>query len=438
MKAVAFASLLVAPLAVAQPHHQHRHQHAHPVKRIPEVTQVVGSETTVLAYELNGQSISSDDVCNGIASGKLKWADGAAPAGACQAAPPAPAPAPSPSPSSSSSAAPAPSSSAAPAEFYQPSSSSEAAPSSSPAPSSSYSPAPSPSSGGDSGNSSGGNGGTSGGQGVGTPFPDGEHDCDYFPSDYGAMAVPYLGLGNWVGIQVPQDDGNAFNDIQTLNSGDCNGEGRYCQYACPEGTLQRQWPQKQGATGQSVGGLLCSGGKLRLTHPDSNVLCSAGVGNVQIKNNGGSKVSCCRTSYPGTESEVIPLEVEAGNSGQLACPDAGNFFEWKGMSTSAQYYCNPWGVGQDEACKWGDAGQDTGNFAPVNLGVGKKDGTFWLSIMNNEPTTSATFQGTIEIQGSDVVGTCKYDHGSFSGSGATGNGCTVSSQSGDVTYVVSQ
>lgn len=294
MKAIeiAIASLLAAPLAAATPHHKHRHAH----KRVPDVTQVVqGPESTVFAYELNGQSISVDDVCNGIKSGDLKWAEGDGPAGVCTptssaapAPPPASTPPPAPSSSASSSAS---SSSAAPAQFYESSSSAAPPPSSS----SQAAPSPSESSSSNSGNS--GNFGGGGGD-ISKEFPDGEHDCSYFPEEYGIMRLDYLGMNGWASVQHPQDVGNAFDNIQDGN-GENIQDGTYLAYACPKGTLQRQWPQKQGATGQSVGGILCQNGKLHKTNPDFNVLCSPGVGNVQVQNKAGGQLAVCRTVYPG-------------------------------------------------------------------------------------------------------------------------------------------
>lgn len=128
----------------------------------------------------------------------------------------------------------------------------------------------------------------------------------------------------------------------------------------------------------------------------------------------------------GPESEIIPLSVDVGSTEPLACPDASNFYQWKGQATSAQYYLNPPGTSIEDGCKWGTPDHPTGNFAPLNFGVGKKDGTFWISIMKNEPTTDACYPGTVELQGSDMVGTCKMENCQFTGSGATGNGCTVS------------
>lgn len=298
---IAIVSLLAGPLAAATPHHKHRHVH----KRVPDVTQVVsGPEETVFTYELNGQSINIADVCKGIQVGDLKWADGMGPAGVCasssaaatQTPPPASTPPPAPSPSSSASSS---SSSAAPAQFYESSSSSpppsstEAAPSPSASPSSSSS-----SSSSSSGSEDSGSGYSGGGGDVSKEFPDNEHDCSYFPEEYGIMKLDYLGMGGWASIQHPQDVGDAFDNIQDGTSGNIQ-DGMYLAYACPKGTLQRQWPSKQGATGQSVGGILCQNGKLVKTNPDYNVLCSPGVGNVQVQNKAGGSLAVCRTVYPG-------------------------------------------------------------------------------------------------------------------------------------------
>ena len=59
---------------------------------------------------------------------------------------------------------------------------------------------------------------------------------------------------------------------------------------------------------------MCSGGKLKLTNSAlSSKLCIAGVGGVKATNNAGSVVAICRTDYPGTESETIPVELQSGS-----------------------------------------------------------------------------------------------------------------------------
>jgi SUN family beta-glucosidase len=97
------------------------------------------------------------------------------------------------------------------------------------------------------------------------------------------------------------------------------------------------------------------------------------------------------------------------------------------MSTSAQYYVNPKGVGVSDGCKWGSPGTPWGNYAPVNLGVGTKDGATWISIMANKPTTDAILDFDIEIVGDNLGGACSYSGGVFTSlTGSNSDGCTVS------------
>jgi len=382
---------------------------------------------------LNGQELSPEQVCDGLEDNELKFVDGEDP-GVCSQT----------STSSSSSwsttstttsaaptsttttttwSAPASSSSAA-AEFFQaPSSQAWSSPTSSSAPTSQASSAPSYS---------------SGGSGVTSAFPDGQLDCSTFPSEYGAVALDYLGLGGWSGLQAVTIAGGSVNHIVTGVSGQSCVEGMMCSYACPPGYQKSQWPSTQGATGQSVGGISCSGGKLHLTNSAlSSSLCMPGVGGVDATNDASSVVSICRTDYPGTESETIPLELQPGETEAVTCPDAGNYYQWQGASTSAQYYLNPIGTPASVGCQWGSPGGSVGNYAPINFGVGAKGGTTWLSIFQNAPTTSAQYQGTVEIKG-NLSGTCKYSNGQYCGAtGCNSQGCTVSIISGTATYVIS-
>ena len=159
-------------------------------------------------------------------------------------------------------------------------------------------------------NDSGSSGGSSigGGRGVDREFPDGEIDCSDFPDEYGALNLDYLNLGGWSGIQNPKVDNSAgYDDIETIVSDQCSGsdccsDGMYCSYACPPGYQKTQWPEQQGATGQSVGGIKCQNGKLHLTNPGmSKKLCTKGTDAVTIKvqNKISKGVSVCRTDYPG-------------------------------------------------------------------------------------------------------------------------------------------
>lgn len=405
------AAAATSVVAAAQPH-RHAHKHAREVKRDWTTTENAPGPTAYV-YEVEGHVIPVDKVCEGINDGEYKWANGNAPPGACVSL----------SSSSSSTTTTttttssttttstwSSSTTSAAAAFYQASSSSWSAPSSSYAAPAAASSAPS-----------------SGGQGLNSAFPDGQLSCSTFPSEYGAVSIDYLNLGGWTGLQAVTISGNAVTNIVTGVSGQNCVEGMMCSYACPPGYQKTQWPSTQGSTGQSVGGLSCSGGKLHLTNSGlSTSLCMAGTGNVYAQNNAGSVVSICRTDYPGTESETVPTVVEAGETQPLTCPDASNYYMWQGKSTSAQYYLNPPGYGASQACQWGSPGSPLGNYAPINFGVGASGGTTWLSIQANTPTTNAVYPGTVVIQG-NLSGSCKYENGQFcSASGCNSAGCTVS------------
>lgn len=383
--------------AAAKPHaggHMHQHLHHHE-RREPNPVAQADPGPTVIAYVLNGQPISAAEVKQGIANGTLVWADGAP---VINSAPPSSAqttstPSPSPSPTSTAQAAPPPAAAS---------------------------------------------GSAGGGQGVNSPFPSGQISCSDFPSDYGAVAAPWLGLGGWTGIQNPGSNNGGYSNIETITSGSCGnnccGEGMFCSYACPPGYQKAQWPTTQGATGQSVGGIQCTNGKLELTNPGlANTLCIQGDSpvTVQVQNTMGQNVAVCRTDYPGTESETIALNVNGGATQPLTCPNAANYYTWQGAHTSAQYYVNPAGVSIEDGCTWGSSANPWGNWAPLNLGVGYSNGAAWLSIFQNSPTTSASLDFSVEIQGDNMSGTCRYQNGQYCGGAnydqcSSTTGCTVS------------
>ncbi|KIX05429.1 uncharacterized protein Z518_06301 [Rhinocladiella mackenziei CBS 650.93] len=419
-----------ASVALAQPHiHAHRHLHEHKQRDVTMTSWAPGP--TAYVYVLNGKEISAEEVCEGLKSNELKFVDGQDP-GVCSTTSTSIAPATTSEPSSTwtpestTTTSSAAESLSQPAEFYQaPASSSWSSPSES-ASSSWASPQSSASSV------------SSGGTGLDAPFPDGELSCSEFPSDYGAIPLDYLGMAGWSGLQSVTIAGGAVTHIVTGISGDSCEDGMMCSYACPPGYQKSQWPSTQGSTGQSVGGLSCSGGKLHLTNPDlSTSLCIPGVGGVQANNKASGVVAICRTDYPGTESETIPVELQPGETEDLTVPDAATYYTWQGQSTSAQYYLNPVGYPASKACQWGTPGQPLGNYAPINFGVGAKDGITWLSIFQNQPTTFAQYEGTVELTG-NLSGTCKYSNGQYCGvTGCNSQGCTVSVISGTATYVIS-
>ncbi|CBF71268.1 hypothetical protein AN6697.2 [Aspergillus nidulans FGSC A4] len=392
--------------AAAQHQHGHHHQHS---KR--EVVTVDGP--TVVKYMLDNQLISAEKVCEGITDGTLAWANGQPPSDPCQAS------------STTSTEAYTPTATAA--KFIETEASSSTATSTSTTvsvPSSTTSqPAASSSS-------------ASTATGLDAPFPDGELDCSTFPSDYGAVPLDYLGLDGWSGIQYVTLVGEIISDIITAVTGDSCTSGAMCSYACPPGYQKSQWPSTQGSTGQSVGGLQCKFGKLYLTNPDlSDKLCIKGVGGVKAKNTLSDHVAVCRTDYPGTESETIPISLNSGETKEVTCPDGATYYKWEGKTTSAQYYVNPAGTSQEEGCQWGDGSKPIGNWAPINLGVGENNGK-WLSIFQNSPTTTEKLDFNIKIQGDNLSGSCKYEDGSFiSDTGSNDSGCTVQVMSGDATFV---
>lgn len=242
-----------------------------------------------------------------------------------------------------------------------------------------------------------------------------------------------MGLGGWSGIQQPSGyspGAASISNIITMvkGMGGCQ-PGCFCSYACPAGYQKVHWPTAQGSTGQSVGGIWCNAdGMLELTNPSYDTLCGAGTGEVKVTNNLSQNVAICRTDYPGTESEVVPLDTQPGQTYELTCPDAKTYYSWGGKPTSAQYYINPAGVSVEKACIWGDGSSQTGNWAPINLGVGKGDaGETFISMFWNKPTNPNPYLDyTIEIKG-DISGSCKYTGGKFYSNGVpSDSGCTVS------------
>ncbi|EMC99330.1 hypothetical protein BAUCODRAFT_65876 [Baudoinia panamericana UAMH 10762] len=427
-------SLLSAAVVVAaaQPH-GHSHQHAHLEERQfhPDNTAdvIVVPGPTEVAYVLNGHAISEQEVEEGVRNGTLVFAQDGAVSSAS---------------SSASSSAP-PSSAAAPTT----SSTTYAAPAtSSSAPA--YS-APGSSSSSTSSSGSGSNSNSASTSGVNTPFPDGQLSCSTFPSQYGAVSVDWIGLGGWTGIQSPGSNNGGYSDIMTQDKNTCPSgtnccqEGMFCSYACPAGYQKSQWPSTQGKTGQSVGGLLCSGGKLHLTNPSlTGNLCMTGASEVTvlINNTLSSNVAVCRTDYPGTEGETVPVNTQPNSVSNLTCPDASNYYTWEGGFTSAQYYVNPYGVPVADACQWGSSANPTGNWAPLNLGVGYTGGNAWLSIFQNLPTTSELLNFTVEVVGDNLAGKCRYSNGQYCGGEnyqtcSSTTGCTVSMSSGTATFVFS-
>ncbi|KAH8705889.1 hypothetical protein BGW36DRAFT_368326 [Talaromyces proteolyticus] len=432
---------LAAAGSLAAAEHNHRRGHAHHHKRdVATATTVVDEVITV--YQLDGTPIPVADVCKGIKDGDYKWANGAGPAHACD-----------PVATSTSVSVKAhqfletSTSSAVPTTSTVPTTTAVPTTSSTPTTTSTTSTSTSTTSISTTSSSAAASTtpastGISGGTGLTAPFPDGELSCDTFPSDYGAVALDYHGLGGYSGIQYPTMNalGTLVQSIVTAVTGQSCTEGAYCSYHCPPGYLKSQWPKEQGATGQSVGGITCTNGKLHRTNTEYDTLCIAGVEGITVKNTLGGTVSACRTDYPGTESETLPLEVNPGSIENLANPNGASYFFWENKQTSAQYYLNPVGFGADKACVWGTAAYDLGNFAPMNMGVGFSDGTTYLSLFPNKPTTDAQLKYNVKIVG-DVSLSCSYvydgTNGMYYENGTPKSaGCTVGVPQGGSAQVV--
>ncbi|KAI9802632.1 MAG: hypothetical protein M1825_002654 [Sarcosagium campestre] len=272
---------------------------------------------------------------------------------------------------------------------------------------------------------------SSGGSGVDRDFPDGQLDCSHFPEEYGAVPVPWEGLGGWSGIQDCSGSsvgGNGIDSIVTVIAGGSCQEGHYCSYACPTGYQKIQWPETQGAKGESIGGILCKNGKLQLTNSKYKTLCIKGKGGIKVQNNLGKALPICRTDYPGTESMTHPANFDdTATEYELTCPDQSTFRTQSGALTTAQYYVNCPGTPMKDGCTWNKQGSNRGNFAPLNVGCGYDQGTNWLSLQRNDPTNpNGILTGvTVNITGGSV--SCEYSNGKFYENGVEKyGGCTVS------------
>jgi hypothetical protein len=413
MKFSQITLLGVATLAVAEHNHMHRHQarHGSPIEDVVQRDVTTVAPPVVTVFELGGQTIPWAEVEEGLESGKyVLIGDGISSVlSPTSTAPP------------STSSTPVPTSSVEAAVFIQHTTSSSVYV----APTTSSTPKPSPSSPPASSSSSGsGN--------LNADFPSGTISCNTFPSAYGAVAVDYLNLEGWLGIQNTPDyspGASSISYIVTAISGGCT-KNSFCSYACPPGYQKSQWPPAQGSTGQSIGGLYCNAdGMLELSRPSVPQICTPGAGGVTVTNNLGSVASICRTDYPGLESETVPLITEPGQTYEVCNPNSADYYTWEGSATSAQYYINPSGYGGQDACIWGTAGSNLGNWAPVNMGVGQDStGMTYLSLFPNSPTNpDGKLDYDVTITG-DVSGSCAYKGGSYISNGATSStGCTVSS-----------
>ncbi|KAI6093357.1 SUN-domain-containing protein [Hypoxylon rubiginosum] len=268
---------------------------------------------------------------------------------------------------------------------------------------------------------------TSGATGIDAEFPDGKLKCTEFPDKYGALPIPWLGLGGWTGLQFTPSysiGDLAISYIETGIKGMAKQKGFY-SYACPEGYVKTQWPKAQGSTRQSVGGLLCnSDGYLELSRPDSKTLCEKGIGGVSVKNDMEKNVAICRTDYPGIEAMVVPVDSQPGTTRDIANIASADYYHWGDLATTLQYYVNQPGVSVEDGCLWDclTDHDECGNWAPTILGVGKAaDGNTYISLFPNKPTSSAKPRMNINITG-DVSIQCYYQDGAY----AVGDsGCTT-------------
>ncbi|EON99678.1 putative septation protein sun4 protein [Phaeoacremonium minimum UCRPA7] len=423
---IAIAATLVAG-ATAQPHaHQHRHAHAKkhehgsPValdKRSPAVA-IVYETPVVTEYVYEGEDIDAEKAKAGIEAGLYRVVGESTPT----FVPPPPPSSTSTSISSSSTLA---------AQFF------EVKSSSTPSPTSTSTPAPASTSASSSSSD------TSTGDGLDKEFQDGVHDCaNYFPSEYGAVPVDYLGLGGYLSLQQPAGGwtlGVKMNNIVQPTSGDPT-PGTFASYRCPDGYGKTQWPADQGATGQSIGGLYCdSDNKLYLSNKDRPKLCMKGAGGVKIVNK-LSKVACaCQTNYPADEKMSISLCPTPGQTRDMFNPIATESYYWQGTPTSAQWYLNPLGFDAEDACVWLNPNypDNTGNYAPMNAGTGQDvNGVTYLSIFDNSPSSSAKLDYNVAITGDILGGPCAYTVGEGYSNGGTG--CTVTlKKGGTASFVLS-
>ncbi|CAM1507352.1 Fc.00g069930.m01.CDS01 [Cosmosporella sp. VM-42] len=444
------AATLVAGTTAQPQHHQHAHYHnrrqaGSPVeKREPDVVTAYIVAATETVYQLGDKVIDGEQAKQGLDGGKLVIVGESNPT---YVPPPPP-------PTTSSKVV---SSATLGAQFYEsetstsvppppPTTSSTTSTSTTPTPtpepettSSSTPPPPASTSASvqiqsNQGSSKSSSSFSSKGQGVTSKFPSGTIKCSEFPSSYGAVALDWLDMGGWSGLQfVPgySSDSTSISDIITGIAGETCSEGCMCSYACPAGYQKTQWPSAQGSTKQSIGGLYCnSDGYLELTRTEYSTLCDAGAGGVSIQNDLDEVVATCRTDYPGTESMVIPAIANPGSSVDICNPDQEGYYIWDNSGTSAQYYVNKKGYSEEEACVWNSSKdpKGAGNWSPVILGVGRaSDGITYISIFQNLPTSNAKLDFNIEIKG-DVSSECSYIDGQWSS--GSDSGCTTGMKSG--------
>ncbi|TQV96005.1 hypothetical protein V2A60_001162 [Cordyceps javanica] len=416
------AVTLAATAAASSHHHGHRHLHAKrdSSKREADVVTKIVTGPTKIVYKLGDELVDADEAKKGLDSGEFVVVGETIPTYT---------PPPPPAPSATKDLG---------AQFIESKSTTTTTPP--PPPSTTSTPPPPPSSTAkapvanaassndqDESNNSGSEN---------TEFPDGKIPCSEFPSKYGAVPVPWMGLNGWAGAQKVSGYPTAlsFNNIVDAISGQNCAPGYMCSYACKPGYQKSQWPVSQGLTGQSVGGVYCnSDGFLELTRPSVKYLCTEGAGGVYIKNDLDAVVATCRTNYPGSENMNIPTVAEAGQTVPLTNPSQTDYYQWNDRPTSAQYYINPKGVSAEDGCLWKSpvAPEERGNWAAVIAGVGKAaDGITYISLFLNKPTSSAKPDFNMEIIGGNSK--CGYHDGQWFGGK---EGCTTGVASGQTATI---
>ncbi|KAH7364179.1 hypothetical protein BKA65DRAFT_131478 [Rhexocercosporidium sp. MPI-PUGE-AT-0058] len=432
MKFSRLALLGAASLSVATPHnHAHKHaaRHGSPLEGRDYATTTTVPGPTVTVYELNGDFIPWDEVEAGIKCGKYVLVGDKITAVITPT-----------STSTTPTSTPIPTTSSTPAaKFLEQKVSTSTTPTSTyVAPTTSTTPTPTPTPAKPAAvaqAASHGSSSSSGTTGLTAEFPSGEIDCDDFDAltKYGAVPADWLGHYGYLGVQITPSYSvghTSISYIETAISGEGCVKNSFCTYACPAGYQKAQWPACQGSTGQSIGGLYCNAqGKLELTRDGYKTLCMPGAGGVKAQNKLSKNVAVCRTDYPGTESETDFTNVAPGSTVEITCPDSKTSYVWQGMATTAQYYVNPSGVSVEDACQWGSAGTNMGNWAPVNIGVGKgSTGETFISIFPNKPTNpDGVLDFNIKITGG-VSGKCSYEGGTgkyYNNGVESPTGCTV-------------
>ncbi|KAM3548205.1 hypothetical protein ARSEF4850_009547 [Beauveria asiatica] len=419
------AATLAASVTASSHHHGHRHLHAKKDatkvdKHDADVVIHVVAGPTETVYQLSGKLMDADEAKKGLDKGEYVVVGESIPTYT---------PPPAPSTSKDSGAQFLESKSATTTTTTTPPPNTT---STSPPPPSFTAQAPVANSAASSDDDDGSN--SSGGEHL--DFPSGECECTKFPSEYGAVPIPWMEHDGWVGVQkvAGYPHAQSFDNIVEATAGQGCSPGNMCSFACKPGFQQSQWSESQGAAGQSVGGLYCnSEGHLELTRPSVKQLCTPGEGHVFIKNDLDDQVAACRTNYPGNEIMNIPTVAKAGETVPLTNPSQSEYYQWKNMKTSAQYYINPKGVAAKDGCIWKSpiSPSDRGNWAPVIAGVGKDvTNITYISLFQNKPTSSAKPDFNMEIIGGNSK--CGYHNGQWIGGT---DGCTTGLDDGQTATI---